>query len=104
MPTKLKLEDAVRASLDSDPRIHRPAEIAVSVDDGVVTLRGTVGSFIQRLAAVRDARKVEGVDDVFDHIEVRLLDVDGRSDAAYDDAAGVFGVIGITNEIRVIEP
>ena len=86
------------------------------------------------------------IDTARDHIEVRILDVDGRSDAevrgmvlqaiasdadapaelidvevtdgvvtltgevsyqfqsdaAYDDAAGVFGVIGITNEIRVV--
>ena len=27
-----------------------------------------------------------------------------QSDAAYDDVADVFGVIGITNEIRVVNP
>jgi osmotically-inducible protein OsmY len=148
MPTRVTVEDTVREGLDKDPRLHHSAEVAVSFEDGVVTLRGTVGSFGQRLAAVRDARKVNGVDYVDDRIEVRILDPGGRSDAevrgmalqaiasdpdapaelievkvtdglvtltgevsyqfqsdaAYDDVAGVFGVIGITNEIRVVNP
>jgi BON domain len=102
MPTKVTIEEAVRESLDNDRRLRRPAELAVMVDDGVVTLRGTVGTFGQRLAAVRDARKVRGVEYVEDQIEVRILDVDRRSDAAYGDVAKLFGVIGITNEIRVV--
>lgn len=81
MPIKVSIEDASREMLDSDPRLRHPAEIAVSFADGVVTLRGTVGGFGQRLAAVRDARKVEGVDEVDDPIEVRVFDVDARSDA-----------------------
>ena len=146
MPTRVTIEDAVRESLDSDPQLRHPSEVAVSVEDGAVTLRGTVGSFSQRRAAVRDARKVKGVDYVYDHIEVRLLDVESRSDAelrgmalqaiawdadapaelidvkvtdgwvtltgevtyqfqsdaAYEDVASLFGVIGITNEIRIV--
>jgi osmotically-inducible protein OsmY len=147
MPTKATIEEAVRESLDKDPRLRHPAEVAVLFDDGVVTLRGSVGSFTQRLAAIRDARKVRGADYVQDQIEVRILDVDRRSDAelrgmalqaiagdteapaeeidvkvidgwvtltgevgyqfqsdaAYDDVAELFGVIGITNEIRVVD-
>jgi osmotically-inducible protein OsmY len=146
MPTNVNVQDAVREQLDSDTRLRHPSEIAVLVADGVVTLRGTVGTFGQRLAAVRDARKVGGVEYVDDQIEVRVFDVDARSDAevqgmvlqaiasdpdapagmidvkvtdgvvtltgevsyqfqsdaAYDDTAGVFGVIGINNEIRVV--
>ena len=147
MPTKVRVQDAVRELLDTDPRLRHPSEVAVLFDDGVVTLRGTVSTFSQRLAAVRDARKVHGVDYVDDQIKVRILDVDGRSDAelrgmalqaiawdteapaeqidvkvtdgwvtltgevtyefqsdaAYDDVANLFGVIGITNEIRVVD-
>ena len=146
MPTKVRVEDAVRELLDKDPRLRHSSEVAVLFDDGVVTLRGTVSTFSQRLAAVRDARKVHGVDYVDDQIKVRVLDVDGRSDAelrgmalqaiawdteapaeqidvkvtdgwvtltsevsfefqsdaAYRDVANLFGVIGITNEIRVV--
>ena len=66
---------------DSDPRIPDPEEIAVSVDEDAVTLRGTVGSFSQRRAAVRDARGVEGVQYVYDDLSVRLMDAAQRSDA-----------------------
>ena len=148
MPTRVTIEDAVREALANDPRLHHSSEVAVMFADDIVTLRGTVGSFGQRLAAVHDARKVQGVVHVDDQIEVRILDPDGRSDAevrgmalqaiasdqdapaeligvhvadgvvtlrgevsyqfqsdaAYDDVAGVFGVIGITNAIRVVNP
>lgn len=148
MPTRVPVQDAVRDALDNDSRLHHPSEVAVLVEEGVVTLRGTVGSFGQRLAAGRDARKVPGVEYVDDQIEVHILDPGGRSDAevrgfalqalasdpdvpadlidvkvtdglvtltgevsyqfqgdsAYNDVADVFGVIGITNELRVVNP
>jgi osmotically-inducible protein OsmY len=140
-------EAAIIAELELDPRIPAPGEIAIQAEYGAVTLRGTVGSFAQRRAAVADAREVEGVDEVFDEIQVRLLDdyaredaeirgaalqslmwdveipsdsievrVEGgwvtlkgeldyqfQSDDAFDDVATLTGVLGITNEIRVIE-
>lgn len=148
MTTNATTEDAIRGSLVLDPRIPDPDEIAVSADAGIVTLRGTVGSFSQRRAAASDARESEGVDEVFDEIEVRLLndarreDADIRgialqilmwdtevpgdlvdvhvhngwvtlkglvsyqfeSDAAYDDVSDLLGVVGVTNEIRVVTP
>jgi len=51
----------IRAMLEEDDRIPHPAEVAVSERHGAVTLRGSVGSFQQRRAAVRIARSVEGV-------------------------------------------
>jgi osmotically-inducible protein OsmY len=146
--TNATVEDGVRAALDLDRRIPDPVEIAMSADNGTLTLRGTVGSFSQRRAAVQDARQVEGVYDVADEIQVRLLDdyqrvdtdirgaalqilmwdaevpaelidvkvEDGwvtlkgdanfqfESDAAFDDVASLYGVIGITNQIRVTTP
>ena len=148
MTTNATTEDAIRGSLVLDPRIPDPDEIAVSADAGIVTLRGTVGSFSQRRAAASDARGSEGVDEVFDELKVRLLndarreDADIRgialqilmwdtevpsdlidvhvhngwvtlkglvsyqfeSDAAYDDVSDLLGVVGVTNEIRVVTP
>jgi osmotically-inducible protein OsmY len=75
------IEDTIRESLQMDPRISDPAQVAVSSDEGIVTLRGTVGTFSQRRAAVNDARKVDGVDDVDDEIQVRLLNDSRREDA-----------------------
>lgn len=148
MATDVSIESAVLGALRSDPRIPHPEEVAVAVDEDAITLRGTVGSFSQRRAAVRDARKVDGVHYVYDDLSVRLLDAAQRSDAelrgmglqalswdteapaelidinvedgwvtlrgvvswqfesdaAYEDVANLFGVIGITNEIRVVNP
>jgi osmotically-inducible protein OsmY len=75
------IEDAVREVLVLDQRIPDPEQVAVSADAGEVTLRGTVGSFSQRRAAVNDARNVEGVYDVYDEVKVRLLDEYRREDA-----------------------
>jgi osmotically-inducible protein OsmY len=145
--TDTALEDAVLASLDRDPRIPASSEIAVTVDDGIVTLRGTVEKFSQRRAAGADVKGVDGVYEVDDQLKVNLIAADRReddeirgvalqaliwdtevpsdmidvgvqdgwltlkgdvgyqfqSDAAYDDVASLFGVYGVTNEIKVNE-
>ena len=74
-------EDAVREVLSLDRRIPDPEQVAVSAEAGLVTLRGTVGSFGQRRAAVHDAANVVGVEDVIDELKVRLLDESRREDA-----------------------
>jgi osmotically-inducible protein OsmY len=148
MLTTTVLEDEIRSSLVDDPRIPDPSDIAIAADDGLVTLRGTVGSFRQRRAAVADAREVDQDYDVRDELNVRLLDkwtredaeirgvalqilmwdvevpaeaIDVKvsegwvtltgtvtyqfeSDAAFEDVAGLYGVFGVTNEIKVVSP
>jgi osmotically-inducible protein OsmY len=145
--TDTALEDAVLASLDRDPRIPASSEIAVTVDDGIVTLRGTVENFSQRRHAGADVKGLDGVYEVDDQLKVNLIGADRReddeirgvalqaliwdtevpsdmidvsvkdgwltlkgdvayqfqSDAAYDDVASLFGVYGVTNEIKVNE-
>ena len=60
--TDTRIENAVRAALESDPRIRHPERIAISADEiGTVDLHGAVESLPQRLAARQDARQVEGV-------------------------------------------
>lgn len=81
MISNAKIEDELRALFMLDQRIPDPAAIAVSAENGRVTLRGTVGRFTARRAAVKDARSVEGVDEVDDQLQVRLLDEDRRADA-----------------------
>jgi osmotically-inducible protein OsmY len=148
MLTDTSLADAVVANLDLDPRIPEAIEIAVAADDGIVTLRGTVESFSQRRAAARDAKKVDGVYDVDNELNVSLTGANRRdddeirgaalqnliwdvevpsdlvdvkvddgwvtlkgdvsfqfeSDAAYDDVASLYGVLGVTNKIVVSNP
>ena len=63
-----------------DPKFDGKA-IAVSVDDGEVTLRGTVGSFREKREAKKSAERVYGVESVKNELTVRILGKDGRDDA-----------------------
>ena len=142
-----RIEADIIAALSADPRIPAPDEIAVKAYDGAVALRGTVGSFAQRRAAGDDANNVQGVFDVDNELQVRLMDEYAREDAeirgvalqmlmwdselpsgsidvkvtdgwltlkgdvdyqfqsdyAFDDVSNLFGIVGITNELKVIE-
>jgi osmotically-inducible protein OsmY len=63
-----------------DPKVDAEA-IAVSADDGMVTLRGTVGSFREKREARKAAERVAGVIYVDNELDVRLLDEERRDDA-----------------------
>jgi len=81
------IESAVRTELQTDPRLPYADEIAVEAYGGAVTLRGTVGSFAQQRAAVADARRARGVFDIYDELQVRLLNENRRKDAEIRGAA-----------------
>jgi osmotically-inducible protein OsmY len=86
MFTDTRIANDVRAALERDPRIEDPRAIAVYADEiGSVMLRGTVGSLVQRLAAVHAARGTDGVFDVVDDLRVHLPLADRRAD---DDLRG----------------
>jgi osmotically-inducible protein OsmY len=74
------LELNVSDELLWDPKVDSAA-IAVSADDGVVTLRGTVGTFRQKREAKQDAERMYGVKSVENELEVRILNGDRRNDA-----------------------
>src|SRR5206468_6502430 len=63
-----------------DPKVDSKA-IAITADDGAVTLRGTVGSFRQKREAKQDAERVYGVKSVKNELEVRIMNDDRRADA-----------------------
>ena len=65
------LRQKIVDELEFDPTINA-AQIGVSVHAGVATLSGHVGSFIEKHAAERAARRVKGVRAVAQEIEVRL--------------------------------
>ena len=54
----LALKQQVEAELEWEPSINA-AQIAAAVKDGIVTLRGRVRSYAERLAAARAAATVE---------------------------------------------
>jgi osmotically-inducible protein OsmY len=64
------ITEEIRATLARDDRIPHPTEVAVSERHGTVILRGSVGSFHQRRAAVKIARSVHGVLTVEDEVWV----------------------------------
>jgi osmotically-inducible protein OsmY len=85
--TSDRIQDDVRAALADDPRIPFPNEIAVDAVGDSVLLRGTVGNFAEKQAAIADARRTRGVYTVDDELRVRLMDRDRRADAEIRGAA-----------------
>lgn len=77
--TDRQLQENVQKALDWDPSIDA-AEIGVSVDAGVVTLRGEAKSYAEKSAAERVALAVYGVKAVANDLEVKLLPSRQRSD------------------------
>ena len=69
----------VEGELRWDPDIDA-TDIAVTVNNGVVTLAGFVRSFMQKYQAEADAKRVAGVVAVANDIEIRLPGVDERPD------------------------
>jgi osmotically-inducible protein OsmY len=63
-----------------DPKIVTES-IAVTANDGVVTLRGTVGSFRQKREAKKAAERVWGVLSVDNELDVELMGEQRREDA-----------------------
>jgi osmotically-inducible protein OsmY len=146
--TNATFADAVVSSINLDPRIPHPVEVAVAADGESVILRGTVESFAQRRAAEQDAKQVDGVEHVHDELTVNLLggwrrgddEIKGialqnliwdvevpsdsvkvhveegwvtlkgevqyqfQNDAAFNDVATLYGVVGVTNDIKVVTP
>jgi len=74
------LQSAVMGELAWDSRVTAPA-IGVTVEDGMVTLTGTVSSFAERIAAQEAAHRVVGVLDVANEIEVKIKGTGWPSDA-----------------------
>ena len=63
-----------------DPKVD-DGSIAVSADDGKVTLRGTVGSLREKREASKDAERVFGVISVDNQLQVTVMDAQKRRDA-----------------------
>jgi osmotically-inducible protein OsmY len=77
--TDMQIQQGVLDELKWDARVD-PASVGVTVDDGIVTLGGTVGSYAERMAADEATHRVPGVRDVANELEVRLPDTLQRTD------------------------
>jgi len=78
--TNEELELSVTDELVWDPKVDSDT-IAVSAEDGTVTLRGTVGSFRAKREAQKAAQRVYGVTFVNNDLDVRILTENRREDA-----------------------
>jgi osmotically-inducible protein OsmY len=81
-----RIQQDVLAEIRWDARLQ-PNEIGVAVKDGIVTLTGSVDTFIKKWAAERAAQRVRGVRAVANDIEVRLPSSAERSDTDVAAAA-----------------
>lgn len=71
MKNDSQLQQDVIDELKWEPRVDH-ANIGVAATDGVITLSGYVGSYAEKLAAEKAARRVKGVRGLAEEIEVRL--------------------------------
>lgn len=85
MKTDRELQQQVLQALEWEPGVDA-AEIGVSVDDGVVTLRGAVETLREKWLSERCARHVYGVRAVANDIEVTPDTLNARSDSAIAQA------------------
>jgi osmotically-inducible protein OsmY len=74
-----QIHQDVLQELRWDGRVEE-TEVGVEVDQGVVTLTGTVGSYAKKLAAQDAAHRVAGVLDVANDIHVRMPGSAGHTD------------------------
>ena len=75
-----ELQRSVTEELIWDPKVDSNA-IAVSAEEGVVTLRGTVGSLREKHEAKKDAQRVYGVKHVNNELDVKMMSDEGRATA-----------------------
>jgi osmotically-inducible protein OsmY len=78
IPAKL-LQRNVLDELDWDPTVNA-AQIGVTVEDGIITLTGTVDSYADKIAAERATKRVLGVQGIANDLHVKLPQHTQRSD------------------------
>jgi osmotically-inducible protein OsmY len=75
-----ELQLTVKEELNWDPKVDSNA-IAVTAEEGVVTLRGTVGSLREKHEAKKDAERIYGVKHVKNELDVQIMNDNGRANA-----------------------
>jgi len=87
MKTDKELQLDVMEEIKWDPQLKDIAtEIGVTAKDGVVTLSGYVGNYLNKLAAERAAQRVSGVKVVAIDIEVKTPPSSSKSDTEIAEA------------------
>ena len=84
--TDKELKQHVQGALDWEPSLDA-SDIGISVDEAVVTLRGNVASYAEKIAAERVALRVYGVKAVANDLAVHLVSGFERTDTEIAQAA-----------------
>jgi osmotically-inducible protein OsmY len=86
MKSDLQIKSDVTAELVWDPAVNSTS-VGVAVKDGIVTLSGSVDTYMQKHAVERAVRRVSGVRGIAVDLEVRLSPGHKRTDAEIAEAA-----------------
>lgn len=84
--TNRELQEHVQNALAWEPSLDA-SEIGVSVEEGVVTLRGDVHTYAEKATAERVALRVYGVKAVANDVEVRLVGTGKHTDTEIAQAS-----------------
>ena len=84
--TDKNLKQHVQSALDWEPSLDA-SDIGVSVDEAVVTLRGNVASYAEKMTAERVALRLYGVKAVANDLAVHLVSAFERTDTEIAQAA-----------------
>ena len=95
MTTTQDIRDAVEAELKYDPLIYA-SDITVRNINGDMALNGTVPSYPQYVEAAAAARRVGGVKNVHNHLEVALPSGDYRDDPTLTTTANNALALNVT--------
>jgi len=87
MSPAISLQEAVLKELRFDPRVDATRIGVTATPSGVVTLTGTVNTYMEKLAAEEAAKRVHGVRAIANDIEVIIPGSDRRNDTDIAEAA-----------------
>ena len=86
MKTDIQIQKDVMDELRWDPYLNS-AQIGVAVKNGVVTLSGQVDSYLKKIMAEKDTKKVSGVKAVAEDIQVGISPANQKTDTEIAEAA-----------------
>jgi len=94
------LRDNVARHLEWDPQFDA-SRVAVTVNDGIVTLSGYVETYAAKLAAERCARKVYGIQGVANELQVALAEERIDPDLAHDAVTALKNHVDVPPGVEV---
>ncbi len=103
MRSDIDIHQDVVEELAFDPRVN-DKHVAVAVSDGIVTLRGRVSSFAEKIAAEQAVKSIPGVRGIAQDLEIELPSTHIRDDADIVNAAvnALSWRTDIPNSIQVV--